>query len=170
MMTPRRKSLSENANFVPSKLLGSPDYMSPELIGQQRVCTRSDCWSIGVCFFEFIVGVAPFNDQSPDAVFRNITEHRIDWPELDESGQDPITHDARTLIDTLLKQSPLQRPTASKIFDSQIFRTWYGTTDIDEIGERILKSVSPFIPCLTDRDDIGYFKAKNDERGFDIHA
>ena len=170
MMTPRRKSLSENANFVPSKLLGSPDYMSPELIGQQRVCTRSDCWSIGVCFFEFIVGVPPFNDQSPEAVFRNITERRIDWPETDESGEDPISNDSRSLIEALLRLSPLQRPTATKIFECQIFRTRYKTTDIEDIRERILKSVSPFIPCLTGRDDIGYFQAKNDERGFDIQS
>ena len=72
MMTPRRKSLSENCNFVESKLLGSPDYMSPELINRHQVCPRSDCWSIGTCYFEFLVGIPPFNDITPEAVFENI--------------------------------------------------------------------------------------------------
>ena len=31
-----------------------------------------DWWALGVCLFEFLTGVPPFNDQTPDRVFENI--------------------------------------------------------------------------------------------------
>jgi len=34
--------------------------------------TGVDWWSLGICFFEFLTGVPPFNDQTPQLVFANI--------------------------------------------------------------------------------------------------
>lgn len=31
-----------------------------------------DWWALGICMFEFLTGVPPFNDQTPDQVFENI--------------------------------------------------------------------------------------------------
>ena len=82
LKTPRRKSRGNFGGFVQSKLLGTPDYMSPELIQQQRVCPRSDCWSIGICLFELMVGIPPFHDDTEAAVFDNIGSVRIFFSRL----------------------------------------------------------------------------------------
>lgn len=31
-----------------------------------------DWWALGVCLYEFMTGVPPFNDETPQAVFNNI--------------------------------------------------------------------------------------------------
>lgn len=31
-----------------------------------------DWWSLGVCLYEFMTGVPPFNDETPQKVFDNI--------------------------------------------------------------------------------------------------
>ncbi len=37
-----------------------------------RTDASVDWWSLGVCLFEFLTGVPPFNDETPEAVFQNI--------------------------------------------------------------------------------------------------
>lgn len=31
-----------------------------------------DWWALGVCLFEFLTGIPPFNDETPALVFQNI--------------------------------------------------------------------------------------------------
>lgn len=37
-----------------------------------------DWWALGVCLFEFLTGVPPFNDETPQLVFQNIL-NRGQW-------------------------------------------------------------------------------------------
>ena len=54
--------------YMPSKIVGSPDYMSPELVEDQKVCSMSDCWSLGAVLYEFSLGIPPFNSDTVDEV------------------------------------------------------------------------------------------------------
>lgn len=38
--------------------------------------------------FEFLVGIPPFNDETPDKIYNNILKGNIEWPEI---GDDPET-------------------------------------------------------------------------------
>ena len=46
---------------------------------------KVDWWSLGVCLYEFMTGIPPFMDDTPEAVFENILSGRIEWPENDEA-------------------------------------------------------------------------------------
>ena len=37
-----------------------------------RYTCTVDWWALGVCLFEFLTGVPPFNDETPELVFQNI--------------------------------------------------------------------------------------------------
>ena len=167
MMTPRRKSRAGECNFIQSKRLGSPDYMSPELIKHEKVCPRSDCWSIGVCYFEFLVGLTPFNDETPAAVFQNIISSKIDWPEMDEDGADPISVESKSFIKQLLHQNPSRRPISANIFDIDLFHAVFDA-ELGQIEQQILQFEPPFVPKVSATDDIGYFMAKNNDKNFNI--
>jgi serine/threonine-protein kinase greatwall len=39
-----------------------------------------DWWSLGVCLYEFMTGIPPFMDETPEAVFDNILSGRMEWP------------------------------------------------------------------------------------------
>ena len=87
--TGRRSIVKTRESLINAKILGSPDYMPPELLERQKICRLSDVWSIGVCYFEFLVGIPPFNDDSVEGVFTNIKELKIDWP-IDDDGDNML--------------------------------------------------------------------------------
>ena len=61
---------------------------------------------MGICLFQFLVGVTPFNDDCPRAVIANILNSRIQWPEEDDEQLDD---DAMQVIKGLLNYDPNSR-------------------------------------------------------------
>jgi len=61
---------AESVSLTTSGLtVGTPLYMSPEqLCRPDEVSTQSDIWSLGVVLYELIVGISPFQADTPGAV------------------------------------------------------------------------------------------------------
>ena len=63
------------------KLIGTPDYIAPEIINQTSVSNSSiDWWSLGVMTYELLVGNRPFSADSIEDVIDNILKFNIEWP------------------------------------------------------------------------------------------
>jgi serine/threonine protein kinase len=56
-------------------LLGTPDYLAPELLLGKGHDTSVDWWAVGICLFEFLTGYPPFMGSQPEEIFRNILKH-----------------------------------------------------------------------------------------------
>jgi len=74
----------EKANSKKQKrLIGTPDYMAPEIIEGISINNFGiDWWSLGVILFEFLCGIPPFNDDSPEKIYDNIMNRRIPWDQV----------------------------------------------------------------------------------------
>ncbi|RIB15849.1 kinase-like domain-containing protein [Gigaspora rosea] len=140
---------SKKQNRQSSKaLLGTPDYLAPELLLGIGHSTAVDWWSLGVCLFEFLVGYPPFNDDTPQAIFRNILNHVVQWP-----PEGFLSLEAKDLISKLLNQDPEKRLTVEEIKAHPFFN------GID--WENIRKQPAPFVPNPEDEQDTSYFEARN---------
>ncbi|CAH0724814.1 unnamed protein product, partial [Brenthis ino] len=149
--TPYRtpKSVRRGNQVSDQRILGTPDYLAPELLLRQEHGPPVDWWALGVCLYEFMTGVPPFNDETPQAVFKNILSKNIEWPEGDEA----LSAEAVGAIEALLTSSARARPGAAAVRALPLFRAvrW----------ERQLDAEPPFVPTLDDIYDTGYFQARN---------
>lgn len=70
-------------------VLGTPDYLAPELLLRKPHGPAVDWWSLGVCLYEFLLGGPPFNDETPEQIFDNILQNNIEWPPEDDECLSP---------------------------------------------------------------------------------
>ena len=53
--------------------VGSPYYMPPESLKQNRYSYKSDIWALGVIAYELVHGKAPWKDKNDAILFEKIT-------------------------------------------------------------------------------------------------
>lgn len=139
------KSLSRSDD----RILGTPDYLAPELLLRQGHGTAVDWWALGVCLFEFCTGVPPFNDDTPQAVFANILARDVPWPTDAEALSDAATE----AVDALLTLDPGARPSAAEVRSMNLFSEFP--------WDQPHSATPPFIPQPDDNYDTCYFQARN---------
>lgn len=148
--TPFRTPKSVKKGKKIDRILGTPDYLAPELLLRQPHSFGVDWWGLGVCLYEFMTGIPPFTDETPEAVFENILNLKMEWPE--EEGE-ILSTSAIDAIKALLTLDPRQRADFEAMKCMSLFQDldWDNLTEIQ----------APFIPQPDDEMDTGYFQARN---------
>jgi microtubule-associated serine/threonine kinase len=59
------------------QVLGTPDYIAPEVILGQGYGPAVDWWSLGVILYEFLLGYPPFQGDSVQEIFRNAVQEDV---------------------------------------------------------------------------------------------
>ena len=62
------------------RIVGTPDYIPPEMLRGESSGACADFWSLGVIAYELLVNFPPFNAKSLDDIFQNILQLKIEWP------------------------------------------------------------------------------------------
>jgi cGMP-dependent protein kinase len=47
-------------------IIGTPHYMSPEILKGKGYTLSTDLWSLGICFYEFMCGEVPFGGEDEE--------------------------------------------------------------------------------------------------------
>nr|XP_033787310.1 serine/threonine-protein kinase greatwall isoform X2 [Geotrypetes seraphini] len=150
--TPYRTPKSVRRGAAPvdgDQILGTPDYLAPELLLGKKHGPFVDWWALGVCLFEFLTGIPPFNDETPTQVFQNILNRDIPWPE----GEEQLSISAQTAIESLLTVDNTKR---AGLKDLKLHPLFQGIE-----WDNLQNQPMPFIPQPHDETDTTYFEARN---------
>ncbi|XP_006139809.1 serine/threonine-protein kinase greatwall isoform X2 [Tupaia chinensis] len=157
--TPYRTPKSVRRGAAPvddGRILGTPDYLAPELLLGRAHGPAVDWWALGVCLFEFLTGIPPFNDETPQQVFQNILKRDIPWPE----GEEKLSDNAQNAVEILLTIDDTKRAGMKELKHHPLFR------DMD--WENLQHQTMPFIPQPDDETDTSYFEARNNAQHLTI--
>ena len=141
------------------RFVGTPDYLAPETITGAGQDEMSDWWSLGCILFEFLYGFPPFNADSTDAVFENILNRRIAWPEESDCQ---VSETAKDLINKFIQLDPRKRLGANT---DEKFPTggaeikahpWFSDINWDTF----IEDEAQFIPNPENPEDTEYFDSR----------
>jgi len=139
------------------RVVGTPDYLCPEaLLGIGGGKPTVDWWAVGVTLFEFLTGIPPFNDETPEKIFQNILDRDIPWPVV----PDEMSEDAQDLINQLLNPDPALRLGANGV--DEIKRHPF-FKDINWDTLYLEPRHATFVPRVRDAEDTGYFARRGSD-------
>ncbi|CAG9995875.1 unnamed protein product [Clonostachys byssicola] len=144
-----RNMRDNDVNYAKS-IVGSPDYMAPEVLRGEEYDYTVDYWSLGCMLFEALTGFPPFAGASPDETWRNLKH----WKEVLKRPvwEDPnyfLSNRTWNFITTCINSRSRRFSNIKDIFEHQYF------AEVD--WDTLRQSRAPFVPELDSETDAGYF-------------
>ncbi|XP_076577594.1 serine/threonine-protein kinase 17A [Chaetodon auriga] len=115
------------------EIMGTPEYVAPEILNYEPISTATDMWSIGVLAYVMLTGISPFLGEDKQETFLNISQLNVSYSEEELQQLDQA---ALSFIQTLLRKQPQDRATAEQCLK----HPWLQSSEPQEIqtGEEIL--------------------------------
>ncbi|XP_016886872.1 serine/threonine-protein kinase 17A [Cynoglossus semilaevis] len=93
------------------EIMGTPEYVAPEILNYEPISTATDMWSIGVLAYVMLTGVSPFLGEDKQETFLNISQLNISYAEDELRHLDQA---ALSFMQMLLRKKPQDRATAEQ--------------------------------------------------------
>ena len=159
-----RSSLSQKSfqSLIAYSGVGSPDYMAPEVILNEKKSgygEEIDWWSVGAIFYEMLVGIPPFLSDNPESTCMKIIHYS---QYLQIPNELKLSKEAEKLIFGFLTEPEkrLGRHGIEKIKNEPFF--------INFAWDKIREMKPPFIPKLDSPEDTKYFLNEINNSGNNI--
>uniref|UniRef100_A0A3P8SXR5 Serine/threonine-protein kinase 17A n=1 Tax=Amphiprion percula TaxID=161767 RepID=A0A3P8SXR5_AMPPE len=107
------------------EIMGTPEYVAPEILNYEPISTATDMWSIGVLAYVMLTGISPFLGEDKQETFLNISQLNVSYTE-DELQQ--LDQAALSFIQTLLRKQPQDRATAEQCLQ----HPWLQSSELQE--------------------------------------
>ncbi|KAM6480153.1 serine/threonine protein kinase, AGC family [Trichoderma sp. SZMC 28011] len=144
-----RTMRESDVNYAKS-IVGSPDYMAPEVLRGEEYDYTVDYWSLGCMLFEALTGFPPFAGATPDETWRNLKH----WKEVLKRPvwEDPnyfLSNRTWSFITTCINSRAKRFSNIKDIYEHQYF------SEVD--WDTLRQTRAPFVPELDSETDAGYF-------------
>ncbi|CAD6502715.1 BgTH12-05305 [Blumeria graminis f. sp. triticale] len=144
-----RTMRDRDVNYAKS-IVGSPDYMAPEVLKGEDYEFSVDYWSLGCMQFEALTGFPPFAGATVDETWKNLKH----WRDVLRRPvwEDPsyfISNRTWNFITSCIASKSKRFTSISEVFNHQYF------SEVD--WETLRKQRAPFVPELDSETDAGYF-------------
>ncbi|XP_014598574.1 PREDICTED: striated muscle preferentially expressed protein kinase-like isoform X1 [Polistes canadensis] len=93
------------------EILGTPDYVAPEILHYEPITLAADMWSLGVTTYVLLTGFSPFGGDTDQETFQNISLGEVDFP---EELFEEVSAQAKDFVAKLLVLDPSARMTAKQ--------------------------------------------------------
>ncbi|KAI9844075.1 MAG: hypothetical protein M1837_005788 [Sclerophora amabilis] len=152
-VTERRQgylSLREREENYAKSIVGSPDYMAPEVLKGEEYDSTVDYWSLGCMLFEALSGYPPFAGATVDETWKNLKHWKrvLRHPKFEDPNYF-MSKRTWNLIECLISS----RETRIRSMDQIRAHPYFA--EIDWAGLR--EERTPFAPELDNEWDAGYF-------------
>ncbi|KAH0588673.1 hypothetical protein H2248_004485 [Termitomyces sp. 'cryptogamus'] len=133
-------------------LCGTPDYLAPEIVNQQRYNKSVDWYALGVLIFEMLSGLPPYHhpDPNPVLLYERILNGPgfIKWPAFNNLATD--------LILKLMESDPSKRYGNMRHGAGDVFaHPWFREVDWDKLQAREI--TAPYLPRISGDGDASAF-------------
>ena len=150
----KNHKMTHNKNF---SCVGTAYYVAPEVLKKKGYDKDIDWWSVGIIFFEMLVGYAPFCSKETTEVCYKV----LNWKDfLQIPKKIKISEEAKDLIYKLINNSDdrLGKNGSDEIKRHPFFK--------DVNWNNIRNSKAPFIPELKNEYDTQYFEKFEEKEPF----
>lgn len=122
-----------NNNEELREIMGTPEYVAPEILSYEPISTATDMWSIGVLAYVMLTGTSPFLGDDKQHTFLNISQLNISYTE-DFEG---VSERAVDFMKALLVREPEGRATAEDCLQ----HPWLAEGDLPGIYSSAMNTV-----------------------------
>ncbi|XP_007541670.1 serine/threonine-protein kinase 17B [Poecilia formosa] len=93
------------------EILGTPEYVAPEVLNYEPITTATDLWSVGVIAYMLVTGESPFLGDDKQETYLNVSQVNVDYS-CDALSR--VSELAVDFIRKLLVKAPEDRPSAAE--------------------------------------------------------
>lgn len=147
------KSMRNEDPRYADSVVGSPDYMAPEVLRAKPYSYSVDYWSLGCILFEFLAGFPPFSGATPEETWTNLKNWAkvLQRPVYDrpEDLIFNLTDVAWDAITRLVAHASVRYTSLSQVQTHPFFKEVH--------WDNVRATRAPFVPSLDSELDTGYY-------------